>query len=444
MSRRQFLALLATIIGSAVVILDGTVVNIALPSIARSLHGNFADLQWIVDGYLLSLSAFLLLGGSLGDIFGRKRVYLLGLAGFGTLSLLCGLAPNIQFLIGARVGQGLAGALLVPGALAIINTNFAKDTRGAAIGRWSAWSALAGALGPLVGGYLVSATSWRWIFFINVPLIVICMLLASSCIRNTRDREPRRLDIGGAALAAIALAGIVYGLIEGPVAHWNARVLAPLLLGLLASVGFILYERRTIDPMVKLDLFRSRNFTGANLATLLMYGALGGFLFALVIFLQTTLHYSAMKAGFSTLPTGLLLLLLSGRFGALAGKHGARLFMTVGPLLCAAGMLLLHRAHAGVGYVSGILPGVVLFGLGMATLVAPLTTTVMSAVPNDESGIASGINNAVARVAGLLVVAVLGLLGASQAYGFATTLCASLAAGSGILSFLYIRNPKRA
>ncbi len=440
MTRKQLFALLATVIGSAVVILDGTVVNLALPNIAHTLHASFADLQWVVDGYLLSLSSLLLLGGSLGDIFGRKRVYVIGLFGFGVTSLLCGLSPNIQLLIILRLLQGVFGALLVPGALAIINTNFEKASRGKAIGKWSAWSALAAPIGPIVGGYLIGVGSWRWIFFINVPLVAACLVLARIGIVETSDGHVRRLDSTGATLAALSLGGITYGLIEGPARHWNLSAWAPLVLGVLAFGALLWVEAHGKDPMVRLDLFRSRNFTGANVATFSLYGALAGFIFALVIFLQTKAGYSAIQAGASLIPIAIFLFTLSSRMGALAGKYGPRLFMTFGPITAGVGMALLYGLHHGSSYITGVLPGVVLFSLGMAITVAPLTITVMRSVGDADSGIASGINNAVSRVAGLIVIAVLGLLGAVHVYTFAIALCSAMAVLAGIISFVLIRN----
>jgi EmrB/QacA subfamily drug resistance transporter len=443
MDKRQRLALLTTIIGSGIVILDGTVVNLALPKIGGSLHASFADLQWIVDGYLLSLSALILLGGSLGDIFGRKKMYLLGLGGFGIASLLCGLSPNPTVLILTRILQGVFGALLVPGGLAIINTNFSRDKRGEAIGSWSAWSAVFAALGPLLGGYILDVTSWRWIFLINVPLVAVCYILGQSSIQDSKDENARRVDVPAAVLATVALGGITYGLIEGPARHWNVLAIAPLALGILCSVLFVWMEKRVRDPMVRLSLFRSRNFTGSNLMTFMMYGALGGFIFALVIYLQSHMHYSSIKAGVSLLPLTILLVLFSKRVGKLSAVYGPRMFMAVGPLIAGAGILSLINLGAESGYFTRVFPGVLLFSIGMTLLVAPLTTTVMTAVDDVYSGIASGINNAVSRVAGLIVVALLGLFGSSQFYKFGILLCGVMALAAGVISWFLIENPPK-
>lgn len=440
MTRRQLLVLLTTIIGSGIVVLDGSVVNIALPHIAHDLGASFAQLQWIVDGYLLSLSALILIGGSLGDILGRKRIYFIGLGGFGAASLLCGLAPNIDFLIGIRLVQGIFGAMLVPGGLAIVNTNFPAHSRGRAIGIWSAWSGITTAIGPPLGGYIVDNTTWRWIFFINIPLVVTCWLLGHRSVIESRDSEKRHIDYIGAVFGSLALGATTFGLIEGPARHWDKLPIFALLLGISAAIAFIITEKREDDPMVRLGLFRNRNFTGANIMTFAMYGALSGFIFALVIYLQTSVGYSGLKAGFTLLPVTALMVSLSGRIGNLCGKFGPRLFMSIGPLFMAAGMLLLLRIGPHTSYVGTILPGVVIFGLGLALTVAPLTITVMGSVESTHSGIASGINNAMARAGGLIVVALLGLLGASHAYRFSIILCASLVAGAGILSFLMVRN----
>jgi EmrB/QacA subfamily drug resistance transporter len=439
MSKRT-LTLIATIIGSGVVFLDGTIVNLALPKISEGLHGHFSDLQWIADGYLLSLSSLILLGGSLGDIFGRKRIYLIGLTGFGIFSLLCGLSPSIGLLITFRILQGIFGALLVPGGLAIINTNFPREDRGSAIGRWSAWSGIMTAIGPLAGGYLIDAISWRWIFFINIPLIIVCGLLALANFEESKDTRARHLDIKGAILAALALAGITYGLIEGPADNWHAKSWAVLIAGLVLATVFLWDQARDKDPMMELSLFRSRNFSGSNAMTFAMYGALAGFMFALVIYMQTKLGYSAIKAGASLLPVSLMLLLFSSRVGKLSSKIGPRYFLTFGPLIASLAMFLLISYQPGNSYLWFLLPRVLLFSIGLVLLVAPLTTTVMTSVDESSSGIASGVNNAVSRVAGLVVIALLGLAGAGEVYRFSMILCAIFAAAAGVISFLTIQN----
>lgn len=443
MDKKHRLALVALILGSGIAVLDGTVVNLALPKIASDLHASFADLQWIADGYLLTLSALILLGGSLGDIFGRKRIYLTGYVGFGLASLLCGLAPNAKFLIAARLLQGIFGALLVPGALAIINTCFPKEVRGTAIGVWSAWIAVFAPLGPILGGYLLDVTTWRWIFFINPPFVAIGASLAMRYVGESKDEYPRRLDIWGSVLTTLALAGITYGLIEGPVNHWTAASVLALIAGIIFGIVFVVLERRTKDPMVPLSLFHSRNFTGSNIMTFLNYGALGGFLFAFVIYIQSVLGYSSIKAGVSVLPLPIAIFLLSKRFGALSARVGPRLFMTVGPLLVGTGILLLYGLTKGASYALHILPGVTVFGLGMSLLVAPLTVTVMASVNESSSGIASGINNVMARVSGLVAVAVLGIFGAHSYYKFAILLCGIMALMAGVISWFLIQNPPR-
>jgi EmrB/QacA subfamily drug resistance transporter len=444
MTKAQRLTLLATIMGSGIVVLDSTIVNLALPKIASQLHAGFTDLQWVVDGYMLSLSALILLGGSLGDIFGRKRAYMIGLLGFGASSLLCALAPNIDSLIILRVMQGIFGALLVPGGLAIINTNFGSGQRGAAIGLWSAWLAIFGPVGPLLGGYLLGVGSWRLIFLVNVPLVIVCAVLAQIGVRDSRDSQPRRIDTVGALLAMASLAALTFGLIEGPADHWRLVSDALLATGALLGATFIYQEHHSHDPMVPLGLFRTRNFSAANIMTFALYGGLAGFTFSLVIHLQTVLGDSAIKAGASILPLPIAMFLLSRRFGALSAKLGPRLFMTVGSLFVGAGMVSMYWLRHGNGYVAHVLPGTLLFGFGMSLLVAPLTITVMSSVGDANSGIASGINNAVSRVAGLLVIAVLGLFGAAQAYHFAIILCGSLAITAGVLSFILVQKLPKA
>lgn len=443
MTPTQRRALLATIIGSGVVFLDGSIVNLALPKMALTLHSGFAGQQWVVDGYLLTLSALILLGGSLGDIYGRKKIYFWGVAGFTVMSLFCALSPTIELLVVARMAQGIFGALMVPGALAIINTNFSEKLRGKAIGQWTAATSAIIAIGPLLGGYLIQIGSWRWIFLINVPLLLLTIWLGIPSIVESVARSGRKVDINGALLAMVSLAGITYGLIEGPSAHWSGFAPVACIVGAILFLAFLWYEARQKDPMLQLRLFSSPNFVGANAATFAMYGGLGGFFFALVIYVQTALHYTSIQAGLIGLPVSICLTFLSGRVGALSGKYGPRLFMTLGPILAGIGILLLLPLHDGSSYILSVLPGITLFGLGLALTVAPLTTTVLASVDKSDSGIASGVNNAVSRVSGLVVIALLGIFGASQAYQFAVILCGSLAIGAGLLSLALVRNSDR-
>lgn len=443
MNRQQFWTLIAMILGSGIVFLDSTVVNIALPALSRDLGARFADLQWIVDSYLLSLSALILIAGSLGDILGRKRIYLIGLAGFGITSALCGIAWSIPILILMRILQGICAALLVPGGLAIINTNFPAGLRSVAIGRWAAWSGVSTIIGPFVGGYLIDTFSWRWIFFINIPLVAFCFALAYLYAQESRDERPRSIDYAGSVLAAVFLACITYGLIEGPASSWAMVPLSATLLGIVFFIAFIIIESRRHDPLVNLRLFAIRNFLGANLATFAMYGALSGFFFALVVYLQTIAGYSSMLAGLSLIPATLLLLAFSGRMGTYVERFGPRIFMTLGPILAGLGILMLMHLSPHLNYFTQVLPGVLLFGVGLTFTVTPLTVTVMNSVSQGDSGIASGINNAVSRVAGLIVIALLGILGASDVYPFAIALCGVLAIAAGCMSWLVIRNMPR-
>jgi len=421
--------------------LDGSVVNLALPALHRDMGASFSDLQWVIDGYLLSLSALILLGGSLGDIFGRKKMYIFGLVGFGVFSMLCGFATTPFMLISLRILQGVFGALVVPGGLAIINTNFAPQQRGKAIGQWAGWSGIAAAIGPLAGGYLIDAFSWHWIFFLNVPLIIICGALAFIGARESLPERTRHIDFTGAGLAVAFLACFTYSLIEGPGRHWDLLSLGLLVAGVALLAIFVTVEWRKRDPMVDLKLFASRNFTGANIMTFAVYGAMSGMFFSLVIYLQTVLHYSSLVSGLTLLPVTIMLLLFSGRMGAITQKMGPRLFMTIGPIIIAVAMLLLVPLAPGADYFWHILAPVILYAIGLCLMVAPLTITVMSSVNDHESGIASGINNAVSRAAGLIVIALLGLFGAGNYQG-SIVFCACLAAGAGVASLVLIRNPK--
>lgn len=434
------MTLFAVTLGSSIAILDGSIVNLALPAIAKDLNVSFSVLQWIADAYLLSLSALILLGGSLGDIFGRKRVYLVGVVGFGVSSVLCAAAPSAEVLIAARALQGIFGALMVPGALAIINTNFPKAERAKAIGHWTAWSSIAVVAAPFLAGGILATGGWRWIFLVNVPLAILCFGMAFVAAHESSDQRVRKIDGMGAVLITAALGGITFGLIEGPVQTWSPMTVGGIVLGVLALIVFVLWEKRSRDPMVQLSLFRSSVFSGANLMTFLTYGALGGFTFVLAIYLQSALHYTAFQAGLSLLPVSLCLLFFSGWVGSLSAKYGPRFFMTAGPLIAAAGIASLYFIQPDTQYLTGILPGILLFSVGLSLLVSPLTTTVMLSVDETASGIASGVNNAVARAAGLIVIAILGLLGAGQAYSFGIVLCAGMAAAGGITAFIMIRN----
>jgi EmrB/QacA subfamily drug resistance transporter len=450
-SRRGRWVLAVTVIGSAVAFLEATVVNVALPAIGRDLGADVAQLQWTLNGYLLTLAALILLGGSLGDRYGRRRVFELGIAWFTAASLLCALAPNIQVLIAARVVQGVGGALLTPGSLAIIEAVFRQQDRARAIGAWSGLGGVAAAVGPLLGGYLVGALNWRAIFFINLPLAAFGIWACHRYVPETRDPTVRgRLDLRGSALAALGLGGITFALIEAD--GGSALVPAMAIVGLVAVVAFVAVERRSPDPMLPLDIFASRQFTGANLVTFVVYAALGGVFFLLVVFLQVALGYSPIAAGAASLPITALMLLLSARAGALAQRIGPRIPLTVGPLLIAAGMLLMRRIDIGDGYVEAVLPAVLVFGVGLSGVVAPVTATVLAAADPRRAGVASGVNNAVARTAQLVAVAglplVVGLSGdayrnpqaMASAFHAAMLVTAALAAGGGLVAWATIRS----
>jgi EmrB/QacA subfamily drug resistance transporter len=443
--------LAVAVLGSGMAFLDSTVVNVALPDIGRDLNASTSSLQWILNGYLLTLASLILLGGSLGDRHGRRRIFVLGTGLFTVASLLCAIAPTVELLIVARLLQGVGGALLTPGSLAMIESSFRPADRAAAIGAWSGLAGVAAALGPLLGGYLVDAVSWRAIFLINLPLGIFVMAMASRHVPETRDPTTSgRLDLAGAALAALGLAGTTYALIEAPETGATPLILLAGIGGVVALAAFLLGERRSRNPMMPLDIFASRQFSAANLVTFVVYAALGGVFFLLVAFLQISLDYSPIAAGAASLPVTALLLLFSARSGALAQRIGARIPLTAGPLVIAAGLLLMTRIEPGDSYLSSVLPAVIVFGLGLTLVVAPVTATVLAAADARHSGIASGINNAVARVAGLLAVAVLpliaGLTGdsfydpAAMADGFhvAMVACAVLAALGGLLAWLTI------
>ncbi len=449
--------LFATVLGSGVVGIDATAVNVATPAIGAEFDAGLSSLQWTLNAYTVALAGLLLLGGSLGDRFGRRRVFTIGVVWFAAASLLCAIAPSVEALIAARALQGVGGALLTPGSLAIIQASFHRDERGAAIGAWSGLGGIAIAVGPLLGGYLVDAVSWRLIFLLNLPISAAVIVVAQRHVPETRDPARARLDPVGAALVAIGLAGVTYGLIEGPGSGWDDPVvLATLVGGVAALVAFVVSQRIGRHPMLPLEIFSSAQFTAANLVTFLVYAALGGAIFLLAIQLQASLGYTALGAGLSLVPMTIVMLLLSVRAGRLAQRIGPRLPMTAGPLLAAVGLALMTRIDAGSGYATHVLPAVLVFALGLSFTVAPLTATVLAAASDEHAGVASGINNDVARIGGLLAVAVLpplaGISGEdyrnaaafSAGYSAALWICAGLCATGGVLSFLTIRRPMAA
>jgi EmrB/QacA subfamily drug resistance transporter len=409
-SRQQFLTLVATILGSTVVFLDSTVVNVALPAIAGNLNAGLAGQQWVVEAYMLTLVSLLLVGGSLGDQFGRRRMFVFGLIAFGATSILCALAPTVEFLVGARALQGIAGALLVPGSLAIVAATFEGAARGKAVGTWTAWTGIATVLGPAGGGALVEALSWRAVFWVNIPLIAATVALTLHSVRESRDPDAfRGIDWLGIGLSAAGLAGPVFALIEQPTHGWgDPMVWVPMIAGIVCFALFVLHEARARHPMLDLALFRIRNFWVANLTTLSAYAGLIGGLFFVGLFLQQVGGYSPIEAGLATTPISLILFFLSPRWGKLASGTGPRLPMTAGPIVGGIGLILLLRVDAGAAYLTDVLPAILIFGLGLSATVAPLTATVLDSVEERHVGIASGVNNGVARVAGLLAIAVLG------------------------------------
>ncbi len=448
----------AAILGSGVATLDGTIVNVALPAIEQDLGGGLTAQQWVVNAYLLALGSLILIGGSLGDIYGERLVFTVGVAAFGVFSVACALAPTIGVLIAARALQGVAAALLTPSSLAIIIGAFSARERGPAIGTWTAWSGIAAVIGPLAGGVIVDQVSWRWVFALNVPLVAGTVVLVLAAVPRTPRVAGRRVDVIGAALCATGLGGIVFALIEQPRLGWTSpAILVPLVGGALALAAFVVYERRAAQPMLTLDLFERRNFSVGNVETLAMYAGLGVAFFFLSIFLQQVAGYTALEAGLATLPVTLAMFLLSRRFGALADRYGPRLFMGLGPLVAAAGLLLLLRTGIETSYVSDVLPGLLVFSLGLSTTVAPLTAAVLADADETDAGIASAVNNAVARVAGLVGVSVVGLAAAStlagdtfaandssvRAFHEVVAICAALLAAGGVLGLVGIVNPRR-
>jgi EmrB/QacA subfamily drug resistance transporter len=415
-ARTKTLVLVAAILGTTVVTVDSTVVNVALPAIADDLGGGLAGQQWTSNAYLVTLGSLLLIGGSLGDLFGERRVFVLGVGGFGVTSIFCAVAPTIELLVLARALQGVSGALLTPAALAVIVAVFPPDERGKAVGAWTAWGGIGTVLGPLIGGQLVDTASWRWIFAINVPIVAVTMLLTLRVVPEGRARPAdARVDVVGAALCALGLAAMTFGLIEQPLRGFgDPAVFLPLALGALLFGGFLAWEARSPHPMLPLDLFKRHNFTFGNIETFAMYAGLGLLFFFLVLFLQQVAGYSALAAGTAGLPVTIVMFLLSTRFGMLADRHGPRFFMGVGPLVAAAGLAWFLGLDADVDYLTDLLPGLLLFALGLSITVAPLTATVLADADEHNAGIASGVNNAIARVAGLVAIAAVGALVAAS------------------------------
>lgn len=433
-----------SILASFVSFLDGFIVTVALPSISHEFASGLATQQWVVNAYLLTLGSFILLAGSLSDIFGRLRILSMGLIGFGITSILCAIAPNEVFLIIARALQGITGALLVPSSLALIMSSFQGTKEGKAIGIWTSWTVIAAIVGPLLGGLLVDFSSWRFIFAINIIPIALTLWLMRP-LPEINKREVAKLDIIGALLCALGLGGVTYALIEQPLLGWSHPLIySTLVCGIIFLTIFIWYEKRAQYPMLTLSLFANRNFSMGNIATIFIYGGLAVSSFIITIFLQQIAHFSALEAGFAFIPVTILMFFLSTYFGGLAGKYGPRLFMSAGPIIAGFGFLLMLFVDDTVNYWTDLLPGVTVFGLGLSITVAPLTTAILGSIRSQQSGIGSAINNAVSRIAGLIVIAAIGVIAGSTltVTSFHTSLLftAGLLFAGGIISAVGIRN----
>jgi EmrB/QacA subfamily drug resistance transporter len=441
----------AAVLGSGVAFLDGSVVNAALPAIADDLHTDLAGLQWVLNGYLLTLGSLLVIGGSLGDRFGRRRLFVIGLVAFGLASLLCGLAPTTVLLVGARCVQGVAAALLVPGSLAIISASFAVRDRGTAIGLWSGLGTVSLAIGPFLGGWLIESVSWRAVFFVNLPIVAVAVYLTVRHVPESLDPDAdHSVDVAGGSALVLGLAGVVYALIDGPAKGWGVVEVVAGVAGVIALVAFVVIELRAAHPMVSLGVFRSRQFSGANLTTFVVYGGLGVTTFLVVVYLQTRLGYSPLEAGASLLPLTVLMLLFSARTGRLAQRIGPRLPMTLGPIVAGAGMAMYTLVEPGRSFWVSVLPAATVMAAGMAITVAPLTATVLAAVHDRHAGLGSAINNAVARIGGLLAIAVVpavaGIAVGGKAvdldsgFGTAMVVAGALAAAGGVVAWFTIRD----
>lgn len=445
MTKQQRLVLIISILASSVSAIDGFIVNVALPTISRELGGGLSVQQWTVDAYLITLGALILIAGSLSDLFGRKRVLAIGLAWFGITSLLCAIAPNGTMLIIARALQGIGGALLVPSSLALIISAFSGPAQGKAIGAWTAWFSIAALIGPLLGGIIVASTSWRWIFAINIVPIAVTLWLMKFLEHTDQLKSSTKVDAVGAILCAAGLGGPVFALIEQPQYGWdNIRICLPLAAGLVLLALFIRYESRIKQPMLPLSLFSVRNFSVGNVATAAIYAGLSISTFLITISLQQIGGYSALRASFALLPVTIIMFGLSSRFGALAGKFGPRFFMAVGPLVAGVGFLLMLRLQTQVHYLTDLLPGVLLFAIGLSLTVAPLTAAILGNIDPKHAGIASAVNNAVARIAGLIAIAVVGVITGPHLdiHGFRRTMIvtALLLITGGLVSAVGIQN----